>query len=212
MQHSKVTGGGRWVRALFGAIFTTVAVLGAPSVSFAVQGPPGVRAAPTIAVIPVSRQTLPPFAHARFCVVFPEECVPRAARGRNRTMGLKELQRVNLDINLRISPRADEGDDWTLADGQGDCEDYALLKRKVLLERGWSSRQLRIATALTQDGVGHAVLVARFQGQDYVLDNLNGVLRLWHETGYQFTKIQSEKDPKVWYAVAQPSAPQASLS
>src|SRR5580698_3551224 len=58
------------------------------------------------------------------------------------------LESVNLAINTAIKPMEDEihygrSDYWTIPkDGYGDCEDYALAKRKALAEAGLSRRAL----------------------------------------------------------------------
>jgi hypothetical protein len=44
-------------------------------------------------------------------------------------------------------------DVWSLpATGRGDCEDFALMKRKLLIERGWPSSALLLTAALTPQG------------------------------------------------------------
>jgi len=160
-------------------------------------------------VIQVSHQVLPPLAHARFCLRYPVQCAPSNSMRRpasSAKAGLAELQQINLSVNRALEPQEDAvfqgiADEWVLETSKGDCEDYALLKRKYLLELGWPSSQLRIATALTKDGTGHAVLIARFQGVDFALDSLKGAIRPWHETGYRFLKIQSKTDPRLWFSV-----------
>lgn len=163
------------------------------------------------AVVPLTSQALPPLAHVRFCMAYPGECAPnrnRRALRRSEQDLLSELVLVNLSVNREITPKADNdaafgGDDWQLYAQQGDCEDYALMKRKLLIDRGWDSSQLRIATALTPEGIGHAVLVARIGHRDVVLDNLSLSVRPWQETGYRFLKIQSDRDPTAWFNVAE---------
>lgn len=163
-------------------------------------------------VVQVSKQVLPPLAYARFCLAYPDQCTyRRGVNLKNLSSGeqLAELVRINLTVNKEIAPQEDgltggRGDEWTVDSTRGDCEDYAILKRKRLLAMGWSSSRLRIATALTQDGTGHAVLIARLNNQDVVLDNLTGTIRPWHETGYRFLKIQSDTDPNAWFSVQNP--------
>ncbi|UWQ77556.1 transglutaminase-like cysteine peptidase [Leisingera sp. M658] len=178
----------------------------------AVQPLPSAEAPP--ALVPVSRQVLPPLAHARFCLRHPGQCAVRG--GSPQPAGSAQAQlagvvAINLAVNRDITPQADGtvqgiADEWRLNAVRGDCEDYALLKRKRLLDLGWPSASLRLATVLTPDGTGHAVLIARFRGGDFALDNLTNEIRPWRETGYRFLKIQSETDPKAWYSVAAPQA------
>ena len=165
------------------------------------------------AAIQVTKQVLPPLAHARFCVSHPDQCKRQAGAGvTNRPFSeqLAELIEINLKVNRQMKPEADSGaggwaDEWSLNPVQGDCEDYALLKRKQLLAMGWPSGKLKIAT-------GHAVLVVRVNSQDVVLDNLTGAIRPWNETGYTFLKIQSDADPAAWFEVRNVQARAGQLS
>ena len=167
------------------------------------------------AIVRVSKQVLPPLAHARFCLAYPGQCMRRAGEHPRQSSfeeQLAELASINLRVNREITPQEDGAtggrrDEWVVDTTRGDCEDYALSKRKRLLAMGWSSSKLRIATALTPDGTGHAVLIVRLSDQDVVLDNLTGVIRPWYETGYRFLKIQSDIDPNAWFAVQNLGAP-----
>ncbi len=171
-------------------------------------------------VIQASSQVLPPLAHAKFCVNHPDQCAHKRSvlhEGLTHKDMLSELQRVNLRVNRAIKPLDDIAsiglaDQWNVNVTQGDCEDYALEKRKRLLNMGWSSSQLRIATVLTADNNGHALLIARVDGQDYALDSLAGAVRPWNETNYHFVKIQSEDNPKTWFSVDNTPTQFASVS
>jgi predicted transglutaminase-like cysteine proteinase len=90
-------------------------------------------------------------------------------------------------------------------DGYGDCEDYALLKRRMLIESGWP-REALLLTVVRGEGEGHAVLTVTTDKGDYVLDNLNSDVLLWSNTGYRFIKRQSQYDPNVWVSLGD-SAP-----
>jgi len=50
-------------------------------------------------------------------------------------------------------------------DGHGDCEDYALLKRKLLLQAARPRPALLITVARDRNGDGHAVLTVKRQSQ-----------------------------------------------
>lgn len=102
--------------------------------------------------------------------------VARSASGRAR------VERVNLMVNNAVryvSDVAQHGvaDRWsaplvTLAAGQGDCEDYAILKYAALREAGVAEADLRLLLvkdrAVRQD---HAVLAVRLDARWLVLDN-----------------------------------------
>jgi predicted transglutaminase-like cysteine proteinase len=90
-------------------------------------------------------------------------------------------------------------------DGYGDCEDYALLKRRMLIESGWP-REALLLTVVRGEREGHAVLTVTTDKGDYVLDNINSDVLLWSNTSYRFIKRQSEYDPNVWVSLGD-SAP-----
>ena len=53
----------------------------------------------------------------------------------------------------------------------GDCEDYALLKRKLLLEQGWPNDKLGLCVCYMPDGGGHCVLWVETDKGSFILDN-----------------------------------------
>lgn len=114
---------------------------------------------------------------------------------------------VNRSINTAIEPVTDM-DHWRVADrwdyptdGRGDCEDYVLLKRKVLMERGFPRQALLITVVVDGNGDGHAVLTVKTDHGDYVLDNMRDEVVAWVRTGYRFVKRQSQEDPNRWVAL-----------
>jgi predicted transglutaminase-like cysteine proteinase len=82
--------------------------------------------------------------------------------------------------------------------GKGDCEDYVLLKRRMLIERGWPESTLLITVVRDENGEGHAVLTARTDAGDLVLDNKRQDIVRWTDTPYIYVKQQSEGNPLVW--------------
>ncbi|MCG6122514.1 MAG: transglutaminase-like cysteine peptidase [Microvirga sp.] len=136
-----------------------------------------------------------------------------------RSMGDGELRalasRVNSEVNWSIRSMTDSAnygrsEYWTLPDnGAGDCEDYALLKKKRLIESGVDSRLLSMAVALDGRGENHVVLMLRLSSGDVVLDNLRGSIVPWSQTGYTFIARQSETNKRAWrVALAGPRAAQ----
>ena len=73
-------------------------------------------------------------------------------------------------------------------DGYGDCEDYVLLKRRMLMQAGWPRQALLITVVRDKRGDGHAVLTVKTDKGEFVLDNQNEEILLWSETGYRFVK------------------------
>jgi predicted transglutaminase-like cysteine proteinase len=109
---------------------------------------------------------------------------------------------VNLNINSTIIARNDVGmDQWALNPTEGDCEDYALSKRAQLVSAGMPAGALRIATALTPEGIGHAVLVMRTNQGDLVLDNLNNIVKPFNEVDIKILAI-SGTNPTQWFNIA----------
>ena len=147
-----------------------------------------------------------PIGYTQFCGQFPQEC---AVRGRGRTnMSLtesrwRELDAINRSVNRAIKPLTDMEiygvtEYWTLPATAGDCEDYALMKRKLLMERGWPASSLLMTVVRDERGEGHAVLTARTAQGDFVLDNKVDGVKIWFKTPYQFVMRQSYLNPKVW--------------
>jgi predicted transglutaminase-like cysteine proteinase len=123
------------------------------------------------------------------CVAF--QAGPCAARSVPLTQGrMAEIEEVNSSVNRSITEMADidhygQQDLWSLPeDGKGDCEDFALLKRKLLLERGFPASALIITVGATDKGLAHAWLVVSTDQGNLVLDNLSSDVRLERETGY----------------------------
>lgn len=151
----------------------------------------------------------PPYGFVRFCEAQPEACAAAGSaenRLRSTPETLSELDEVNRSVNRAIRPATDTeiygvSEMWTLPTDRGDCEDYALLKQKILVARGWPSSSLLITVVRDEKGEGHAVLTARTLEGDFVLDNKVDDVRIWNRTGYDFVMRQSYIDPRVWVSL-----------
>ncbi len=127
-----------------------------------------------------------------------------AASGGNVEHNIASLSRINMRVNNQMIARNDDaasGDVWDVDVASGDCEDFALTKRRALIKAGWPPASLRIAIALTSAGEGHAVLVATTTTGDVVLDNRTNQIKPWKKSGLRFTKIQSTVNPKAWLSL-----------
>ncbi len=114
---------------------------------------------------------------------------------------MKKLNFVNKEVNLAIAPKNDVGTDkWSLNVSAGDCEDYVLAKRSALTKAGIPAGALRIATATTKEGVGHAVLIVRTQRGDFVLDNLTNTIKTWDKVDHTMIAI-SGANPSKWSVI-----------
>jgi predicted transglutaminase-like cysteine proteinase len=158
----------------------------------------------------VSGVTQPPLGWVEFCAQQPGECTggtttPRAlALSREVWM---DLVRVNKWVNETIKPLTDLEhwgviERWSYPDdGYGDCEDYVLLKRRMLIQSGWPREALLVTVVRDKKYEGHAVLTVTTDKGDYVLDNQNEDILLWSKTGYRFVKRQSQSNPNVWVSL-----------
>ena len=142
----------------------------------------------------------------QFCGEHPEDC---KSDGKDVDVTLTdsnfaELDRVNRSVNSKIKPITDwkhwhVRDKWSYPDdGRGDCEDYALLKRKTLMQAGWPSGALLITVVRARNGEGHAVLTVHTDKGDYVLDNQSSHVLPWKKTPYHYVKRQIPSDPNTW--------------
>ena len=157
--------------------------------------------------------TQPPPGWMDFCARQPSECAGPTTARRHVALSWKawmDLVRVNTSVNWTIKPLTDIEhwgvvDRWSYPDdGYGDCEDYVLLKRRMLIQSGWPRAALLVTVVHNEKDEGHAVLTVTTDKGDYVLDNQNMNILLWSETGYHFVKRQSQTDPNLWIALGDP--------
>lgn len=152
-----------------------------------------------------------PFGWVDFCQRYKGECEGTTDAVRNVELtprAMREIERINHWVNANVKPVSDM-DHWGVVDrwdyptdGQGDCEDYALLKRKLLAEQGFPMSALLMTVVRDRHDDGHAILMVRTDRGDYMLDNLNDEVKGWRETGYRFVKRQSQADPNVWVSLS----------
>ena len=125
----------------------------------------------------------------------------------------RHIVSVNRGVNASIASVSDEDhrgrrDVWDLAeDRKGDCEDYALLKRKLLVGAGLPRRAMRMTAVADGADMGHAVLTLITDRGDFVLDNRTDEVMGWADTGYTFVKRESQ-DEVGWVSLGNtPTAP-----
>jgi predicted transglutaminase-like cysteine proteinase len=144
----------------------------------------------------------PLYGWVGFCERQPAECLVDTSEPESVALTgevAELLAAVNRHVNASIRPMRDQ-DRWGTADlwglpedGYGDCEDFQLLKRKLLVEAGLPRRALRMTVVLDGSGEGHAVLTARTTRGDLVLDNQTDEILAWQETGYRFVQRESAR-------------------
>jgi predicted transglutaminase-like cysteine proteinase len=170
------------------------------------------------AAMDVGGITSQPIGHYEFCKRYPSECAVRS--GIVKPVKLTEtaftmMANVNLSVNRSVDPVSDDDaygrQEWWAypneAGQRGDCEDFALQKRRVLMKRGIASANLLMTVVRKPDGEGHAVLTVRTDQGDYVLDNLNDQVLPWEHTGYRFLKRQAENHSGRWNTIRGGSTP-----
>ncbi|MVA56984.1 transglutaminase-like cysteine peptidase [Agrobacterium vitis] len=153
--------------------------------------------------------TSQPIGHYEFCLRYKAECQVRSKPAPARQVtehGWDIVRAVNMDVNKSITPMTDmdvygREEWWEYPVDAGDCEDFVLLKRKRLLQAGFSESDLLITVVRKPDGEGHAVLTLRTSTGDYILDNLVDDVKLWSETSYTYLKRQASFDTGRWVTI-----------
>ncbi|CUX37531.1 transglutaminase-like cysteine peptidase [Agrobacterium genomosp. 3] len=153
--------------------------------------------------------TSQPIGHYEFCQKYSDECNIRnkmTPPPRVTEYGWGVIREINTSVNTTIVAMTDQeiyGKDevWEYPTTAGDCEDFVLLKRKKLIERGFSVADLLITVVRKPDGEGHAVLTLRTTDGDYILDNLTDDVKLWTDTNYTYLKRQASFNTGRWVSI-----------
>ncbi|CAN7539539.1 transglutaminase-like cysteine peptidase [Agrobacterium tumefaciens] len=153
--------------------------------------------------------TSQPIGHYEFCQKYSDECNIRnkmTPPPRVTEYGWGVIREINTSVNTTIVAMTDQeiyGKDevWEYPTTTGDCEDFVLLKRKKLIERGFSVADLLITVVRKPDGEGHAVLTLRTTDGDYILDNLTDDVKLWTDTNYTYLKRQASFNTGRWVSI-----------
>jgi predicted transglutaminase-like cysteine proteinase len=156
-----------------------------------------------------SGRTTQPVGHYEFCQKLPEECSQKTAKRApvQLTRNLwAAMVKINNAVNMEVTPLTDmemwgQEEVWSYPDGQGDCEDYVLEKRRRLMALGVPAGDLMITVVRQANGDGHAVLTVRTSNGEYILDNLEPRVLAWADTDYTYLKRQSERNSGVWVQI-----------
>ena len=168
----------------------------------------------TTTAAPILAQTRPPIGWTDFCTRHPAEC-DRDAVAPDEVSLTKSawatLIKINAVVNARIK-QAEDIDVYGVAEywdyptkNIGDCEDFALQKRKMLIDMGMPRQALLMTVVRDQEGLGHAVLTVVTDKGDFVLDNKVNPILAWVDTGYSFIKRQSNTQDDQWVRLGDPS-------
>ncbi|MBF9194841.1 transglutaminase-like cysteine peptidase [Microvirga terrestris] len=172
--------------------------------------------AQTLASLPVNSAPIssigvakPILGWSQFCEQFRSECtvdVTEADKIDLTPQAWKTIVSVNQRVNSSIKAVTDADhfgvvDTWGFPDdGKGDCEDFQLLKRRLLVAAGLPRRAMRMTVVIDELGEGHAVLMVRTSRGDFVLDNKTSSVLPWHRTGYVYIKRESQ-DATGWVSL-----------
>lgn len=119
-------------------------------------------------------------------------------------ISFRDLVEVNQIVNTEVRYRSDPDqyglkEYWNIPLNYGDCEDYALKKRQLLIDRGVRPDNLKLATCWTETGEYHAVLIVSLLDGDYVLDNRYKIPAIKQDMPYTWDKIQIKNK---WYRLS----------
>ena len=157
----------------------------------------------------VGRVTSQPIGHYEFCKKFTAECAPVKGSGaapKVTDYGWDVIREINRAVNFSVMPKTDlelfgKEEVWAYPTIAGDCEDYVLLKRHMLINRGFSPSDVLITVVRKPDGEGHAVLTLRTTEGDFVLDNLVDDVKNWRKTPYSYLKRQASNNSGRWVTI-----------
>lgn len=183
----------------------SAAVVGASVVAFHIGGQPAT--ASSQAFLPQRMHIKAPDGAEGLCRKYSWACSQTRQSGQLTKGDLKKVSVINKQINRKTRAIDDQSqyrttEYWTLPSARGgDCEDFALLKKRDLIQAGIAPNRLLIATVLDRRRGGHAVLVFRTDTGDVVLDNLTNRILPWTKTKYTFLRMQDPKSPNRWVGV-----------
>jgi predicted transglutaminase-like cysteine proteinase len=193
----------RFIEHLKGTWLVALAALAAPLPAAAVAIDPFLTPRHPIAA---------PYGFVAMCSAQPDACTDARVVATPATKRWEPLlRRINRRVNRHVLQVSDETrfaqhDLWQASGigrgAEGDCEDIAIEKRKLLVDAGVPADRLFLAVAYGSRGVGlHLVLIARTDRGDVVLDSRSSSITPWSHTPYTWIAIQSTNRPGAWFSV-----------
>jgi len=163
-------------------------------------------------MMPVGPVINPPSGFIDFCRRHSGECrkdVLELAVVRLTPQRRAELKDVQDTVNRDVFYTPDsrnfaKADYWEYPYIYGDCEDYALEKRRRLIALGWPRSALLLAMVGMPDKTKHLVLVAVTSDGELVLDNATKGIVSWHRANYTWLRRQSRSNESIWVSLAAP--------
>jgi len=100
---------------------------------------------------------------------------------------------INTEVNTSVTYKSDleqygEREYWSEAGRFGDCEDYALLKKRKLIEQGFDKSGLHLACCWVETWEYHCVLLVETDKGVFVLDNRHAWPKVPGDLPYKWHK------------------------
>lgn len=118
--------------------------------------------------------------------------------------GVSLLYEVNTSVNRTVAyvPEATGRNEWKVAETEGDCEDIAIRKRRDLIVAGFPAEKLSVLVV-----PGHAMLLARTNAGDYVLDSASDRISTWTGAGREYMPLGDKWLPRNYVLAANEHIP-----
>ncbi len=171
--------------------------IGFPILVGLLVAPAGSQAAPECISmqLPVEGIDAAPEKYREFCATYDGACDLEGASSLAwSTQTHLKIGRINTQVNQENTTVSDWDvngldDVWDYPSNcQGDCEDFALEKRRLLVENGLPSASLTMAIAFHETQFfPHAVLLVETSAGTWVLDSFDDEMLCWNAVPYIFT-------------------------
>lgn len=149
-----------------------------------------------------------PFGHYEYCKRGGRHCGSQSAVAPAKMSESRwaKVRLINTAVNKQIKPVLDinsrgVNEYWEIPKTQGDCEDFALLKRSRMMAAGFKGSQLPLTKVRLPNGQAHIVLVVRTNQGDYMLDNLSNRVQPVSKVRYRFLSMQASNNANNWLTI-----------
>ncbi|MBR0703699.1 transglutaminase-like cysteine peptidase [Bradyrhizobium diazoefficiens] len=148
-----------------------------------------------------SQAVTPPLSFSQFCIQYPDDCQRRGDRRirdfRSSIQRWRELAEINSTVNFGIAPSdppASRRDlEWQIFPERGNCGDYAVTKRHLLLRSGWPSSDCCLQRSLSEQPASTILCCSCARGKRVlVLDNLSPVVTPLVDTLDRYVLVRAE--------------------
>lgn len=138
-----------------------------------------------------------------YCQEHPDQCRIRTeAKPVNYLQWESTLEDVNRSVNASIKYRSEAVDHFDDSPEYGDCDDYALTKRNILLKRGFDPSTVLFLYAHPQDAAeDHTVLVVRTNYGLKVMDNMADEIYDLDRMMVDWAYMEGAANPKSWLPI-----------